>query len=116
MLIRDFLLTLFNKINETYLGDDITVNKYKIEHLEWCLDKTILFFGTIDIIIKKSQKMYDIVFTFFWNHFYNINKDITNTVDLKIRINNLFSLNVKKDERNENDFLSFYSVFLNSLG
>jgi hypothetical protein len=78
-LYRDFIISLFQLIEETYLGDDIINNDIDIDnHFNWCFNTIISNFKkeNIKFSIKGSHRDYMHVFCInsIYNE-YNIEKN-----------------------------------------
>lgn len=66
-LFRDFLISLYNLIDETYLGEDVMIyEEDQKNHFTWCWDKTINNFSKEKIYFKFRGNYYE----YFWNFFY----------------------------------------------
>ena len=76
-LFHDFLITLYELIDETYLGQDIEYDYADIElHFKWCWNKVISNFALEKIHFKENGPYYDYLFGFFHDGYYNkVNKN-----------------------------------------
>jgi hypothetical protein len=77
-LYRDFVLSLISLINETYLGDEIDRKTNimldesdKINHFEWCWEKTINNFKKEKIFFNLKGEHYNFLQNFLIETFYN---------------------------------------------
>jgi hypothetical protein len=65
-LFYDFVITVFNLIEETYLGNDVfDLEEDQRSHFTWCWDKTIENFNKEKIFFKERGSHYE----YFWNFF-----------------------------------------------
>ncbi len=66
-LFYDFIVSLCNLIDETYLGTDVmNSDESQKGHFTWCWDKTIGCFNKERIFFKERGSHYE----YFWNFFY----------------------------------------------
>jgi len=73
-LFHDFLLMLYENVNETYLGSDVVLEtKDEKNHFDWCWDKTIDSFSREKIFFKKNGIHYEYLWNFFQEAFYYAN-------------------------------------------
>jgi hypothetical protein len=114
-LFYDFLVSLFNLIEETYLGSDIL--KYELDmknHFTWCWEQTIASFDKEKIFFKEKGSCYE----YFWNFFleaYYIPQYLEETIRIKEYFYKLFDFNYKKS-RSELDMLTeIYKKFEQNL-
>ena len=65
-LFYDFLISLFESIETTYLGVDVMSDEAdQKSHFTWCWDKTINNFNNEKIYFKERGNCYE----YFWNFF-----------------------------------------------
>lgn len=104
-LFRDFIFTLYDLVEETYLGEDVMVeDKDQEGHFAWCWDKTISNFEKENISFKERGSHYNYFWSFFQEAFY-INKLENNDDKIKEYHIKLFSFNYRKS-RAELDVLT----------
>jgi hypothetical protein len=73
-LFHDFLLMLYENINNTYLGSDVIIdNKDEKSHFDWCWNKTIDSFNKEKIFFKKNGIHYEYLWNFFHEAYYYAN-------------------------------------------
>lgn len=96
-LYYDFCFSLFNTINETYLGDDdktptkINLNdKDKIDHFNWCWNKVIDNFKKESLSFNKEGEHYDYFSSFFKDAFY-LQKEKKIKDSISVFLNELFN-------------------------
>lgn len=66
-LFHDFLISLYNVIEETYMGDDIMIyEEDQKNHFTWCWDKVVDNFTKEKIYFRKRGSCYE----YFWNFYY----------------------------------------------
>jgi hypothetical protein len=114
-LYYDFLISLLDIIEETYLGNDVLLSQQDIQnHFTWCFDKLITNFQKENIIFKERGPHYEYLWLFFYEAFY-----ITDSEGGIIRIREyfykLFNFNYRKT-RSELDMLTeFYKMLDQNL-
>jgi hypothetical protein len=70
-LFHDFLISLHEIIEETYLGPDVLEDPNdQINHFGWCWDKTINNFNKERIFFKETGKHKDYFTNFYVEAFY----------------------------------------------
>lgn len=115
-LIKDFLLSLLDKIDRTYLGDDLMKSSNQREHFCWCLDFTIKLFENEDIRVQKTQKLEDFLYDLFLKYYYNLKKTKTNLEDFKIRLCSLLSYSMAKKDTQLEEIAIYNHIFNQSMG
>ena len=66
-LFHDFLVSLYELVEETFLGADVTeYEEDQKNHFTWCWDKTIENFSKEKIFFKERGNYYE----YFWNFFF----------------------------------------------
>ena len=114
-LFYDFLLSLYNLIEETYLGTDVLqMEEDQKNHFTWCWDKVTSNFDNEKIFFKNRGNHYEYLWNFFLEAYY-----FTKLEDGKVRISDyfykLFSFRHKKS-RSELDMLAeIYKLFDQNL-
>ena len=114
-LFYDFLISLYDIMEETYLGNDVMESELdQKNHFTWCWDKTISNFNYEKIYFKERDNAYH----YFWNFFleafyYNKLDDSVNRVKEYFYI--LFDFDHRKS-RSELDMLTeIYKLFDQNL-
>lgn len=107
-LYYDFLMSLYELINETYLGQDyVRTDTDRKNHFNWCWSKTIDNFSKENIFFKNTGTHYD----YFWN-LYDDAFYLTIINDEKIKIQDyfktLFDFNHKKSRSELDLFVEIY--------
>jgi hypothetical protein len=104
-LFYDFLVSLYELIDNTYLGSDVIVTEEdQRNHFTWCWDKTVDNFSKEKIHFKEHDSAYQ----YFWNFFleaYYYNQFDDNLIRIKEYFYVLFSFKHRKS-RSELDMLS----------
>ena len=111
-LFYHFLNSLYDLIDETYLGPDAL--KYENDqknHFTWCWDKTIENFNKEKIYFKERGSHYEYFWNFFLEAFY-INYLENNPIKISEYFNKLFDFKYIKT-RSELDILSELYKLLN---
>ena len=102
-LFYDFIVSLYEIIEETYLGLEVTETQIdQKNHFNWCWNKVILDFDKESIQFKDTGNHHDYFWLFFEEAFY-LNGD--NPVRIKEYFHKLFKFNFKKT-RSELDMLT----------
>jgi hypothetical protein len=104
-LFRDFLISLHELIDKTYLGPEV----FEIEddqrgHFSWCWNKTIESFNKERIFFKETGSHKDYFCNFYIEAFYITNLEGNNSKIL-VYLNKLFDFKHKKS-RSELDMLT----------
>jgi hypothetical protein len=104
-LFYDFLISLHDLIDETYLGADVVVTtEDQINHFTWCWDKTIESFNKEKISFKERGNAYKYLWNFYSEAYY-----YTKNSESIIRIPEYFYILfdfVHKKTRSELDMLT----------
>jgi hypothetical protein len=114
-LFRDFVITLYNIIDKTYLGEDVMdLELDQRNHYTWCWDKVIQNFEKERIFFKERGNHYE----YFWNFFleaYYYNKIDKNIIKIFEYFEKLFDFRHRKT-RSELDMLTeIYKLFDQNL-
>jgi len=114
-LFHDFLISLYNLVDETYLGSDVVeLEEDQKNHFTWCWDKTIDNFSKEKIYFKDRGSYYE----YFWNFFleaYYFQKLEDKTVRINEYFTKLFNFKYRKT-RSELDMLTeIYKLFDQNL-
>lgn len=96
-LYSDFCFSLFNTINDTYLGDDevsptkIMLNeKDKLDHFNWCWNKVVDNFQKESLFFNKEGEHYD-YFSSFYRDAYYLQKEKKVKDSIEVFLNELFN-------------------------
>jgi hypothetical protein len=115
-LIKDFLFSILDKIEKTYLGDDIMTIDSKVEHFGWCLDEVIKMFSQEDIKFKKTKDFQTKLFDIFNKFYYNVKKDKACLENLKSRFTNNISCATAKTVGQIEEVVWYHKLFTEALG
>lgn len=104
-LFFDFVNSLYNLIEETYLGSDIfTEEKNQKGHFSWCWDKVINDFSKERIYFKERGNHYEYFWNFYLEAYYYVKLD-NDIIRIPEYFNKLFDFKYKKT-RSELDMLT----------
>jgi hypothetical protein len=114
-LFHDFLISLYNLVEDTYLGSDVVeLEEDQRNHFTWCWDKTLENFKKEKILFKERGAYYE----YFWNFFleaYYFQKLEDKTVRINEYFTKLFNFKYRKT-RSELDMLTeIYKLFDQNL-
>jgi hypothetical protein len=113
-LFHDFLISLYELIDSTYLGSKFIKEKDEKIHFTWCWDKTINNFTKERIFFKERGTHYEYFWVFFLESFY-----MTQSKGNEIRVYNyfytLFNLNNIKTRSELDVLLEIYKIFEQNL-
>lgn len=88
ILFHDFLMSLYDLIEDTYLGSDVMIEeKHQKEHFTWCWNKTIENFKKEKISFSVEGYYYDYFWNFFYEAFY-----LSKIDEVKIKIPDYFKI------------------------
>ena len=117
-LYRDFTLSLFSLIFDTYMGDDLTNNADKLKHFEWCWNKNINNFKEEDIYFNETDEAYDWLLEFVFETYYFLpNKENNPNIPITIKkiVTELFSFPDIKTHQGMENFVRIYKILDKSL-
>jgi hypothetical protein len=113
-LFHDFLISLHELIDSTYLGPKFIEGKDEKIHFTWCWDKTINNFVKERILFKERGQHYDYFWVFFLEAFYIIHfKDEEPKIGKYFHT--LFNLNITKTRSELDVLLEIYKIFEQNL-
>lgn len=114
-LCYDFLSSLLNIIDKTYLGIDVTksVNDM-VNHFNWCFDKVISNFEKENIYFNSKDTHYDYLWLFFYKAYYTCNTE-NKTEILRDYFKVLFNYNRIKTPLELESFTDLYKMFEQNL-
>jgi hypothetical protein len=83
-LFHDFIISLNDIVNKTYLGGENDENEIKIQmtendirgHFDWCILKVIKDFNKESIYFRPEEDYLDFMFSFYKETFYNQTQDL----------------------------------------
>lgn len=114
-LFRDFIISLNDLIDKTFLGSEVCYLDDDIKgHFNWCWDKVIFSFEKEKIFFKSRGNNYTYIWNFFLEAFYIVKKE-NNEPKIVKYVDNLFDFNHNKS-RSELDVLyEIYKLFEQNL-
>ena len=114
-LYCDFVMTLLDIIEETYLGRDVLATREDItNHFNWCFKSVITKFEHEKIHFKSIGDHYEYFFIFFWETFY-LNENPDRSIKIKSFFHKLFDYNQVKNEIEFGFLLELYKLFEQNL-
>ena len=114
-LFHDFLLSLYEIVDETYLGPDVLeLDLDQKNHFTWCWNKIIDSFTKEKIFFKKNGIHYEYIWNFFKEAFY-YTKSLDNKVKILEYINILFDFKHKKTRAELDVLTEIYKLLTEGL-
>lgn len=114
-LYYDFLISLFDLIDSTYLGDDvIQTEEDMLNHFSWCFNQIVLNFEKERIYFKNRGNHFEFLKLFFFGAYYS-NRNQNAPVVIKEYIGLLFGYETKKAQIDIDMFTEFYKFLDQSL-
>ena len=115
-LYLDFIVSLFNTVISTYLGDDVMDEKEMKKHFNWCWNKTILSFKKENIYFDDNIEMYSYFSSLFNECFYEEEDKSDKTVnDLLMFWTDTFKYTPIKTRSELETFFDLYKLFDKSM-
>lgn len=112
-LFHDFIISLYELIESTYLGSDVTITENdKKNHFTWCWNKTINNFSKESIFFRETGPHYDYMWLFF-NEAYYLNE--TNSNRIKEYFKKLFQFDYKKTRSELDTLTEIYKILESNL-
>lgn len=109
-IYKNFMLHLFNKINDTYLGQDVISNKeYMVIHFNWCWKETIKDFKKKRFFFTEKGEHYYYILNYFITVYYN--KQYGTLTTIEEFWCNLFSFSETKSKSDYDMFIELYKIF-----
>ena len=114
-LYYDFVNSLTELIFTTYLGDDVLTEKNKLEHFNWCWDKTVREFFEMGYDLGDMGAKYKYFRNFFLEIFYKV-EDKTEKLEHDVLIvwEYIFNYFIIKPEKDVYNFIEIYKMFDNT--
>jgi hypothetical protein len=104
-LFHDFLISLYELVDNTYLGSDVISTDDDIKgHFNWCWDKVIDNFNKEKIYFKNRGNCHEYFWNFFLEAFY-FNKIENKRIRIDEYVNMLFDIDYLKN-RSELDVVT----------
>jgi hypothetical protein len=106
-LYIDFILTLDDLIETTYFGHDMMDEQERINHYDWCWNKTCDLVNTSVIKFNDNDSVYVYLLDTYLESFYN---DKTIVIHLKNFWAHIFNYNIKKSKPEIDTYLRIYKI------
>ena len=117
-LYFDFVISFFELLFDTYMGDDITNETEQKNHFNWCWEKNISNFKKEDIFFEDNKDLRSYFYDFTKEIFYNLDGK-ENNPHVKNNIitlwSHLFNYGGRKTRADLDSFVELYSIFDKSL-
>lgn len=114
-LYYDFLSSLLNVIDETYLGADvIRTDEDMINHFNWCFNKVISNFEQERIYFNTKDTHHDYLWLFFYKAYYTCSTE-NKTDILSDYFKVLFNFSRIKTPTELESFTDLYKIFDQNL-
>jgi hypothetical protein len=114
-LYYDFLSSLLNIIDETYLGVDIIKSdEDMVSHFNWCFKKVISNFEQERIYFNTNDEHYDYLWIFFYKAYYTCTAE-NKTEILSEYFKVIFNFNRIKTPSELESFTDLYKIFEQNL-
>ncbi len=115
-LFHDFLISLYELVDTTYLGDDelVYTDQDFINHFNWCWDRVIDNFTKEKIYFKSRGNYHE----YFWNFFmdaYYFSKLDTNSEKINEYFDKVFNFNLIKTRAELDLVTEIYKLFDQNL-
>jgi hypothetical protein len=114
--IKDFLLTLLDKVERTYLGDEIMTVDNKKDHFGWCIDDTIKLFAKEEIHLNSDKFLKEKLFEIFNKFYYNLKKNKNTLEDIKLRFINTLNTSQARTTTQIEEVVWYCNLFNTYLG
>lgn len=114
-LYRDFLISLLDLIDSTYLGGDILLEEEDMKkHFLWCFNEIISNFEKEKINFKRDSLYVDYFWTFFHKTFY-LNDNENKIKRVREYLSNIFVFNYNKTNTDLELLTEFYKILDQNL-
>lgn len=110
-LYIDFILTLDDLIKTTYFGHDMMDEQERVNHYNWCWNKTCDLVNTKLIKFNRNDNAYVYLLDTYLESFYD---DKTIVIHLTNFWKHIFNYNVKKSQPEIDTYLKLYKIFEDS--
>jgi hypothetical protein len=110
-LCRDFLISLLDLLESTYLGKDVMMDDADIKnHFLWCFNEVVSNFEKEKIYFRKDGFYVDYLWTFFYQTFYE-----DKLKRIRLYLYNLFVFNYDKTKTDLEMLTEFYTILNQNL-
>lgn len=111
MLYYDYVISLIDLIDGTYMGDDIMGEAEIKDHFKWCWDKTIDNFKKENIEFTSMDELYNYFYSFMSDAYYNDIEKYSAMFKVKLFYNSLFSAFSNKTKSDIDALVDLYKLF-----
>ena len=115
-LMLDFIQSLYSKVLDTYMGDNLMSEENQLEHFKWCWESTVRDFKNEFIFFDNKGLLHDYFSIFILETFYKevdkSEKFLENTLYF---IYNSFNYKKIKTKSELDNFLDLYKIFNKSF-
>lgn len=115
-LMLDFIQTLYGKVIDTYMGDNLMSEENQLEHFRWCWESTVQGFKKELIFFDNKGLLHDYFSLFMLETFYKetdkSEKIVRNTLYF---VFNSFNYKKIKTKSELDNFLDLYKIFNKSF-
>jgi hypothetical protein len=112
-LYLDFILTLDDLIETTYFGHDMMDAQERINHYNWCWNKTCNLINTELIKFNDNDNAYVYLLDTYLDSFYDDSKAIT--IHLGTFWKHIFDYSIKKSRPEIDTYVKLYKIFEESF-
>jgi hypothetical protein len=106
-LYRDFTLTLDDLIQTTYLGHELTEERERLNHFNWCWDKASELITQKNIKFVDNNHAYVYFLDYYFDTFYSNKINDFNISDFWSYI---FNYNIEKSRSDLDSFINLYKI------
>jgi len=108
-LYHEFILTLDDLIESTYLGHDMMDEQERLNHFKWCWNKTCDLINTNVIKFNKNDEAYIYFLDLYFDTFYN--ESSISYLDVKMYWDFIFNYKIEKTRSDIDRFIKLYKIF-----
>jgi hypothetical protein len=112
-LYLDFILTLNDLIKSTYFGHDMMDAENRINHYNWCWNKTCKLVNTKHIKFNRNDAAYVYLLDTYLEYFYDDTR--SNPIQLDNFWIHIFDYTIKKSRPEIDTYLKLYKIFEDSF-
>ena len=112
-LYLDFILTLNDLVETTYFGHDMMDAEERINHYDWCWNKTCDLVNTKYIKFNRNDAAYVYLLDTYLELFYDDSRNIP--LKLKNFWKHIFDYSIKKSHPEIDTYIKLYKIFEDSF-
>jgi hypothetical protein len=114
-LYRDFLISLLDLLDSTYLGNDVLIEEDDIKkHFLWCFNEIVNNFEKEKIYFRRDGFYIEYLWTFFHQTFY-LSESEDKLKRIREYLYNLFVFNYEKTKTDLEMLTEFYTILNQNL-